>query len=143
MTPPAPPTSSPETFSLPSEMRQRIIEHARREDPRECCGIIGGVAGRATELHELTNLEPGFDRYLIDDAELFRVYRDLDERGAEIVAIYHSHPISPAYPSATDVALAFWPDAHYLICSLEHPHHPVIRAFRIVDAAIREVALTG
>ena len=63
--------------------------------------------------------------------------------GAEIVAIYHSHPESPAYPSATDVELAFWPEAVYLICSLADPSQPTIRAFRIRDGAIAEVALSN
>jgi proteasome lid subunit RPN8/RPN11 len=65
-------------------------------------------------------------------------FRTLPNRNWEIVAIYHSHPASEAYPSATDVALAAWPEACYLICSLEDPARPVIRGFAIADGAIRE-----
>lgn len=123
-------------------MRERIVAHARRELPRECCGLIGGAAGNASELHELTNLEAGVDRYLIDDAEVYRIYREWDDRGFEIVAIYHSHPTSPAHPSATDVSLAFWSEATYLICSLEDPEAPSLRAFRIVDERISEIPIS-
>ena len=80
-------------------------------------------------------------RYRIDDAELYALYREIEAREEEILAIYHSHPATPAYPSATDVALAFWPDANYVICSLADPERPVLRAFRIVDEQISEVAI--
>src|SRR5215217_2301955 len=126
---------------LPDEMRTEIIEHARDHAPRECCGVIAGRNGSLTRLYRLTNLEQGVDRYLIDDEELYRVYREIEEGGDELLAIYHSHPVSVAYPSKTDLAFAFWPDSYYLICSLEHPESPIIRAFRIVEDIITEVAL--
>ena len=122
-------------------MRDEIVAHARAEAPRECCGLVAGRDGRPTELFRLTNLEPGTDLYRIDDAELYRVYRQLEDRGEEILVIYHSHPVSPAYPSRTDVSLAFWSDAYYVICSLAGPGAPVLRAFRIVDGAITEAAI--
>jgi len=58
-----------------------------------------------------------------------------------LLAVYHSHPITVAYPSKTDVAFAFWPEAVYLICSLEHPDDPVLRGFRIIDEVISEIDL--
>ncbi len=133
---------APSTVALPAAMQDRIIAHATALAPRECCGIIGGRAGELTELIELTNLEPGIDRYRVDDSELFRNYQALDQRGDEIVAIYHSHPTSPAYPSATDIGLAAWSDVVYVICSLERPDQPSLRAFRIVDGAITELSIT-
>jgi [CysO sulfur-carrier protein]-S-L-cysteine hydrolase len=128
-------------FVLPRAMRDQIVAHARRDAPRECCGVIGGRKGHVETLYPLTNLDQGTDFYRIDDAELFRVYQQIDGDGGEIVAIYHSHPVSRAYPSPTDVRLAAWPDAHYLICSLANPEQPDLRAFRIVDGQIHEVAL--
>lgn len=126
---------------LPAAMRDEIVAHARAEAPRECCGVIAGQDGRPIQLYRLTNLERGTDLYRIDDTELYRVYRELDKRGCEILAIYHSHPVSPAYPSRTDVDLAFWSEAFYLICSLAVPGSPDIRAFRIVDERISEVEI--
>jgi proteasome lid subunit RPN8/RPN11 len=130
------------TVRLPAAMRDEIVAHARAEAPRECCGIIGGRDGALTELHRMTNLYPGVDFYEPDGNELYGLYRDLEDRGLEIAAIYHSHPVSVAYPSVRDVEHAGWPDSIYLICSLEHPDAPVIRAFRIVDGAITELTIT-
>lgn len=126
---------------LPAAMREEIVAHARAEAPRECCGIIGGRDGELIELHRMVNLYPGEDFYEPDGNELYRLYRDLDDRGLEIAAIYHSHPVSPAYPSARDIEHAGWPESVYLICSLERTDEPVIRAFRIVDGTVAELTL--
>lgn len=130
-----------ETLALPKAMRDEIVVHSMELAPRECCGVIVGPAGTPAELRRLTNLEPGIDRYLVDDAELYALSREVDERGWEFVVIYHSHPVSVAFPSKTDRELAFWDAAVYVICSLEHPDTPVLRAFRIVDDAVTEVQL--
>src|SRR5262245_6295280 len=122
-------------------MLDEIIAHAREEAPQECCGIIGGRSGSLTALYRLTNTYDGVDFYRLDDTELYNLYLDLDGRGEEIAAIYHSHPVSVAYPSARDVQYAAWPDPVYLICSLEHSELPVIRAFRIVDEQISELTI--
>ena len=128
---------------LPEEMRAAIIDHAIRDAPRECCGIIAGRDGVPMQLYETRNVAAGNRLYEIDPAQLIDLeFRELPEHGSEIVAIYHSHPASPAYPSATDVELAFWPDAVFLICSLADRDRPEIRGFRIRDGAIDEVALT-
>jgi [CysO sulfur-carrier protein]-S-L-cysteine hydrolase len=137
-----PDTTTP-VIHLPAAMRDEIVGHARAEAPRECCGVISGQHGRPVRLYRLTNVEPGTRLYRIDDTELFHVYRELQEHGADILAIYHSHPASPAYPSSTDVALAFWSEAFYLICSLAEPGSPDIRAFRIVDEQISEAEIVA
>jgi proteasome lid subunit RPN8/RPN11 len=132
-------SDAPSEIRLPSSMRDEIVSHARGEAPRECCGIIGGADGELRELYRLTNTYPGVDFYEPAASELYERYRDLDDRGLEIAAIYHSHPVSRAYPSARDVEFAGWPDSIYLICSLEQAERPVIRAFRIVDGTITEL----
>ena len=135
-------TGSREEFGLLAVMRDEIVAHARLEAPRECCGVILGRNGKLIELRRLTNIYPGNDFYEPDAGELYRLVVEIDETGTDIAAIYHSHPVSPAYPSARDVEYAGWPDSVYLICSLEHPDAPVIRAFRIVDGDITELRLT-
>jgi proteasome lid subunit RPN8/RPN11 len=134
-------TAPSQTLPLPAAMREEIIAHARADAPRECCGVIAGRNGQPTRLYRLTNLEQGVDRYLIDDEELFRVYREIEDGGDDLLAIYHSHPVSVAYPSKTDVAFAFWDESFYIICSLEFPESPVIRAFRIVNEQITEAEI--
>jgi [CysO sulfur-carrier protein]-S-L-cysteine hydrolase len=130
-------------FSLSEDMRQAIVEHARRDAPRECCGIIAGRAGVPVRLYPTRNIAEGNALYEIDPAELIELeFHTMPAAETELVAIYHSHPVSPAYPSATDIALAFWPDALYIICSLADPERPVVRGFRIRDDEVAEVDLT-
>jgi proteasome lid subunit RPN8/RPN11 len=132
------------SFPLPETMRAAIVAHARREAPRECCGIIAGGNGVPERLYETRNIAEGNRLYEIDPQELIELeFRELPMRGTEIIAIYHSHPESPAYPSPTDVALAFWPGAVYLICSLADASQPDVRGFRIRDGQIIEVPLTA
>ncbi len=135
------------TLRLPRSIRDRIVDHSRADLPRECCGLIGGqpgdldLSGPRVDLFPLRNAAPGLDFYEIDADDLFRVTRALDADGRDIVAIYHSHPTGPARPSETDIELAFWPDAWYLICSLDDPAAPDLRAFRIVDGAVSEASV--
>jgi proteasome lid subunit RPN8/RPN11 len=118
-----------------------IIDHARQDAPRECCGLLGGRGVEVERSYRITNTELGVTRYLMDAEEQFRAFRDLDERGLDLVGIYHSHPATQAYPSPTDTSLAYYPDAVYLICSLQDPEQPVIRAFRIIDGEIEEIPI--
>jgi [CysO sulfur-carrier protein]-S-L-cysteine hydrolase len=136
-------TGAAEIFRLPGEMRAAIVDHAIRDTPRECCGIIAGRDGTPIQVYETRNIAAGNRLYEIDPAQLIELeFHEFPARGLELVAIYHSHPESPAYPSATDVELAFWPDAVFLICSLADRARPEIRGFRIRDGAIHEVTLS-
>lgn len=131
-------------FPLPEAMRAAIIEHARRDAPRECCGVIVGRAGQPTRLLPMRNVAEGNRFYEIDPMQLIELeFQILPADDSDIVAIYHSHPASPAFPSKTDLELAFWPDAVYIICSLESPHAPVVRGFYLRDGAVTEVSLAG
>jgi proteasome lid subunit RPN8/RPN11 len=133
---------SDRSFFLPEAMAREIIGHSLAEAPRECCGLIAGANGVAEGVYRLNNLAPGNELYEIDPAQLLDLeFRTLPAQGWEIVAIYHSHPHSPARPSSTDIALASWPEAVYLICSLEDRQNPYIRAFSIVDGAVSELAV--
>ena len=119
-----------------------IIAHARQDAPNECCGIIAGNDGHhPTKLYRALNAEASPYRYNVDPKDLLRIYRDLDSNGWDVLAIYHSHTHTDAYPSPTDVRLASWPDAYYLIVSLADGAKPVLRAFRIQDGAVSEEEL--
>ena len=133
-----------EVFPLPAEMRAAIIDHAMREAPRECCGIIAGRDGAPMRLYETRNVAEGNRFYEIDPAQLIDLeFRELPAQETEIVAIYHSHPESLAYPSATDIELAFWPDAVFIICSLADRERPEVRAFRIRNGEVHEATLSS
>jgi len=131
------------TITLPQPVYDEIIAHAQAGAPQEVCGILSGRDGVATELVRARNeaANPIMD-YWVDGQTLLKQF-DFEERGEEMIAIYHSHPVDPPYPSATDAANAFYPDAVYLICSLLQPEQPLIRGWRLVqeDLAGRPVAL--
>ena len=126
------------TLDISQDFIERIVGHALREDPNECCGVLAGNNGVVSEMFEMTNTAHSPYRYEIDGKELLKVLQDLDEHRWDLIAIYHSHTHSPAYPSATDIRLATWPDANYLLVSLEDRWSPVIRSFRIVDGTVSE-----
>jgi proteasome lid subunit RPN8/RPN11 len=125
-------------------MVDEIIAHAREEWPRECCGVVAAENGRATRVYRAENAakQPNLG-YLIEGIDLYRVWSEIEDRGWALEAIYHSHPKSPARPSQTDINLADqWPDATYLIVSLEDDENPDLRAFRIADGRYEELELT-
>jgi proteasome lid subunit RPN8/RPN11 len=125
------------------ELIDEIVAHAREEAPNECCGLIGGVDGRAGRVFRARNSEQSPFRYVVDSRDQVRIIGAIEEAGEELVGIYHSHTRSAAYPSQTDVNLANgWPDPLYLICSIAEAAEPEVRAFAIRDGAIDEVALT-
>ncbi|TAK65953.1 MAG: M67 family peptidase [Dehalococcoidia bacterium] len=117
-----------------------MIAHARADAPNECCGIIAGKDGRPMRLYRAINAEASPYRYSVDAKDLLRIHRDADSNGWDFLVIYHSHTHTEAYPSPTDVRLATWPDAYYVLVSLME-EAPVVRAFRIEDGTITEEAI--
>lgn len=129
-------------FRIPAPMAREIIEHAQQEYPKECCGVLAGPENEPRELFRLTNTDPDpVMRYNADPKELKAIYDQIFDRDWEIVTIYHSHTHTPAYPSQTDVARAYHPDAVYVLVSLQDRAVPDFRAYRIADGAIEELSV--
>ncbi|HMJ72407.1 MAG TPA: M67 family metallopeptidase [Solirubrobacterales bacterium] len=118
-----------------------IVAHARQDLPNECCGMVGGGGEEARTVYRAENAEASPLRYSIDAKEQFRLMRAIEDAGEELVGIYHSHTKSAAYPSQTDVNLAGWPDAVYLIVSLAEPGAPDLKGFWIREGKIAEAEL--
>jgi [CysO sulfur-carrier protein]-S-L-cysteine hydrolase len=125
---------------IPRAIYEELLEHAREDAPNECCGLIGGEDGVAKTVYRARNAEASPLRYNLDPQDQFRIMSEMDESGEELAAIYHSHIASPAYPSQTDINLAAYPDALYLIVSLADGEKE-LRGFRIVDGEVSEVDL--
>ena len=125
---------------IPRSIYEQMLAHAREEVPNECCGLIGGANGEARTVYRAKNAEASPLRYNLDPQDQFRIMREMEEGGEELAAIYHSHTKSPAYPSQTDINLAAYPDALYLIVSLAEGEEP-LRGFRIVEGQVSEVDL--
>jgi proteasome lid subunit RPN8/RPN11 len=99
---------------------------------------LGGKDGTVLGVYRCGSTEKSPYRYYLDPKDQIRILRELDEKGWDLVGIYHSHTHTEAYPSKTDVELAFYPEALYFIVSLQQEKAPVIRAFRINDGRIVE-----
>jgi [CysO sulfur-carrier protein]-S-L-cysteine hydrolase len=125
---------------IPKAIYEELLEHARQDAPYECCGLIGGEDGVAKTVYRARNAEASPLRYNLDPQDQFRIMTEMEERGEELAAIYHSHTASPAYPSQTDINLAAYPDALYLIVSLAEGEKD-LRGFRIMDGEVTEVDL--
>ncbi len=126
------------TITLPQPIYDEIIAHAQAGAPQEVCGILSGRDGVATELVRARNeaADPVMD-YWVDGQTLLKQF-DFEERGEAMIAIYHSHPVDPPYPSATDARNAYYPDAVYLICSLLQPEQPLIRGWRLIQEELAQ-----
>mgnify|MGYP001617138632 FL=1 len=125
-------------FNLEKHFYDEIITHALEDDPNECCGLLVGSGGKVLKLYRTTNTLHSPIRYNIEPKELLQIHREVDDNGWDIVAIYHSHTHTHAYPSATDIQLAFWPDSFYLIVSLQEKKTPLLRAFYIRNGQVTE-----
>ena len=113
-----------------------MIEHSKSEDPNECCGILAGTNGNISKLYKIRNASPSPYRYVMDPQEMLTSIQDADENGIDLVAFYHSHTHSPAYPSETDTRMAVesgWVDFCYVLVSLEDEDKPVVR-FYVIDS---------
>lgn len=118
-----------------------MVAHARADAPNECCGILLGRAGRIARFRRCRNAEQSPYRYRVDGPELLAIENECRSNSWEILAIYHSHTHTPAYPSQTDVQLAAYPDAAYILVSLQNPEQPDVRAYSILDGAISELPI--
>lgn len=144
------------SLKIPRQILDAMVAHARALDPYECCGLLAGKDGTVSRHYRITNTVAKdaqavevFDAanvkqlarlsetqkaevaYFMAPKEMLAAFKDMRERSLDLAVIYHSHTHSPAYPSTTDVGLALYPDAAYLIISLEHKAAPDIRAFHI------------
>jgi proteasome lid subunit RPN8/RPN11 len=142
----------PLAAALPASLLQALIDHARAEYPNEACGLIVGdrVAadgGAARRFEPTRNAAASPYRYEIGPEDLYRLTIATDDADEVFWGIVHSHTHTPAVPSPTDIGLAFYPDALYMLVSLSddqaHPATgtPSVRAWRIVDGLTHEVSL--
>jgi proteasome lid subunit RPN8/RPN11 len=114
-----------------------IVAHARAEAPNECCGLIAARDGEAVAVHRARNAAASPLRYEIDGMEQYRIQTAIEDAGLELGAIYHSHTRSDPLPSQTDINLAFYPDALYVIVGVKGPEADV-RAWKIADGQVAE-----
>ena len=132
------------------QIKQKFIDemvaHSKADLPNECCGILAGPDGQVMKTYPMSNVEASPFRFSMDPVELVQVDSEAGENDWELLAIYHSHTGSEAYPSDTDVRIAagtagLWPDVRYVLVSLMDMNKPVVRIFEISHGRVIEEPL--
>jgi [CysO sulfur-carrier protein]-S-L-cysteine hydrolase len=122
------------------DLYDEMIKHAYEEAPNECCGMLGSRDGRVMRLYRARNAAASPLRYEIDGTDQYRIQMEIDDSDLELGAIYHSHTRTDPYPSQTDINLAFYPEALYVIVGLAGGE-PQVRAYSIRDGRVAEAEL--
>ncbi len=125
---------------ISQELFDEMVAHAVADAPNECCGMIASRDGDAVTVHRATNAAASPLRYEIDGAEQYRIQMAIDDADLDLGAIYHSHTRSEPVPSQTDINLAFYPEALYVIVGLAGAE-PDVRAYEIRDGQVADAEL--
>jgi proteasome lid subunit RPN8/RPN11 len=131
----------PDPIHIQNEILKRLLEEARRTPEIECCGLLAGTAGIITEIFPAHNALASATTYEIAPEDLFRLFRQIRDRGLHHLGIYHSHPATENAPSPTDIARAYYPDTAYFIVSPRTDTERPIRAFEIRNGTASELEI--
>lgn len=130
-------------IQIPRKITTQLLHLAQISPDTEVCGLIGGKNGLPTHCYPVTNTaDQPQQRFLLDAKQQITALAQMRERGEELFAIYHSHPTAPAQPSAMDLELAAYPEALYLIISLNTKGVLEMRGFRLEQGSFKEVTLS-
>lgn len=120
-----------------------MVAHAREDLPNECCGMVAGIGDEATAVIRVENAAASPLRYEMDPKAQYEAWKSIEDEGKELLAIYHSHTKSAAYPSQTDVNQAVaWPDQVYVIVSLEDADAPDVKGYWLKDLRIADAEIS-
>jgi [CysO sulfur-carrier protein]-S-L-cysteine hydrolase len=124
---------------LAPDVYQKMVAHCYDGLPLEACGLLAGPPGEdsATTCYPTANAAASARVYTVEPRDFLRADRDAEAHGNEIVAVFHSHTHTDAYPSPTDIAQAPDPGWHYVLVSLRDIL-PVVRSYRVVDGKVNE-----
>ena len=128
-------------MEIPADIFEQMVAQAKAQAPVEACGILAGRDNRVEKFYEMTNVDNSSDHFMMEPKEQFAVAKNIRAAGLEPLAIYHSHPATPARPSAEDIRLAFMPDVTHVILSMQEPAKPEVKAFKIEDGVVTAMAV--
>ena len=134
------------TLTIPKQIYNDMISHAKSLAPIESCGYLSGKDGVVTTFHPMTNTDNSPEHFTFDPKEQFAVVKKAREKGEQLLSVYHSHPESPARLSAEDIRLFNDPNTIYIIVSLKE-EKPVVNGFTVkkpsdTDIEIERVTLS-
>ena len=123
---------------IPAEILDEMIAHAVAGLPNEACGLLSGVDGRAERFYPMRNADRSAVTYRLDPKEQLEVFNEIEDKGWQLLGIFHSHTHTEAYPSENDRRQAFYPEANYLLLSLADRDDPALRGFTIQGGVVEE-----
>jgi proteasome lid subunit RPN8/RPN11 len=127
---------------ISQDLVDEMVAHAREDVPNECCGMVAGKGDEAVEVIRGVNAAASPLRYEMTGQAFYDMFTAIEEKDLDLVAIYHSHTKSAAYPSQTDVNQAQnWPEPIYVIISLADAENPDVQAFHLADLKIADAEL--
>ena len=124
-------------IQIPLAIQDDMVSHAREGFPLEVCGILGGTGETVTAIYRMINTDASNEHFMMAPKEQFAVVKDLRAKGLSMLAIYHSHPETPARPSEEDIKLALTPDVSYLIISLADAAVPAVNSYKISPGSVQ------
>ena len=128
------------TLKLPKSIEAALIEHATSLAPIESCGYLSGIGEDVTTFHPMTNIDNSPEHFSFDPKEQFSVVKEVRNNNEKILAVYHSHPETPARLSEEDIKLFNDPDPIYIIVSLKDKT-PEINGFKVIKPNKNEIKI--
>ncbi|MCP4258388.1 MAG: M67 family metallopeptidase [Planctomycetes bacterium] len=128
-------------LEIPNTIYQQMLTQAKALAPIEDCGILAGSNCKVEKLYKMTNVDNSRTHYMMEPKEQFATIKDIRSAGLEMLAIYHSHPETPARPSAEDIRLALTQNVIYVIVSLQNTNGSAVKGFYISGTNITEVPI--
>jgi len=127
---------------IDTAVHEELIDAAKSASPLEACGLLAGKGGRAVKFFPLTNTDESSEHYSMLPEEQFAAVRSMRAEGLQMLAIWHSHPETPARMSEEDLRLAYTPNVLYTITSLANPHQPATSSFEVTNGSATRVETT-
>jgi len=128
-------------LEIPTKIFQQMVAQAKALAPIEDCGILAGSNGKVEKFYKMTNTDNSSTHFMMDPREQFAAVKDIRSAGLEMLAIYHSHPETPARLSAVDIKLALTPNVVYVIVSLQSNNGSAVKGFHITGSNVTEVPI--
>ena len=130
------------TYTLPRPLVNQLLHHAQSAAEQEVCGLVASLQGEPSEVYPVANVSTEADHlFAMDPRAQIEAMRQMRDKGQQLFAIYHSHPHAPAQPSVRDIAEAAYPEALYLIISLNTKGVLEMQGFRLVGQQVETVEL--
>lgn len=125
-------------IAIPRAVIEDMLDHASQQAPLEACGLLVGVGDEVIKSYRLTNVDASAEHFSLDPKEQFAVVKEIRLQGWDVLAVYHSHPASPARMSEEDLRLALAPGMKYVIISLADNEKSRIKGFTVLHGRCAE-----